>query len=95
MYFWCHWAKKSIIAWLSAYYNSSGLKEHYTSAPLENKDHDRELLVYQKSFQRVHAPIGCSILCILVTGDVAMFSLAVETGNMPYILNFVSGNLTS
>ncbi len=58
-------------------------------------DHYGHVLANHRSFQRAHIPIGCSMLCLSKTGDVAMSWLAVETSDVPYILKLASGDLTS
>ncbi len=47
------------------------------------------------SLQRARVPIGRSTLRFLVSGDIAMSWLAVETSDMPYVLKLASGDLTS
>ncbi len=47
------------------------------------------------SFQRGCVPIGCSTLCFLATGDIAMSWLAVDTSDVPYVLKLASGEWTS
>ncbi len=49
------------------------------------------------SYGDSNSPEECLIimLCILATGDVARSWLAVETSDVPYLLNLTSGDLTS
>ncbi len=47
------------------------------------------------SFQGACVPIGCSMLRVLATDDVAMSWLALETSDVPYVLKLASGDLTS
>ncbi len=47
------------------------------------------------SLQTACVPIGCSTLRFLVTADIAIGWLAVETSDVPYILKLASDDLTS
>ncbi len=58
-------------------------------------DRDRHFSVNHGSFQRAHVHIGCSMLHFLVTGNVATSWLAVETRDMPYVIELASGDLTN
>ncbi len=58
------------------------------------------LSVIYGSFQRARVPGGCSMLCLLATGDGVTSWLAVETSNVPFVIklaltSWVTGDTVS
>ncbi len=98
---WSFYNRDDIKVWV-AYCNSVGLKNstlvHHFAALYSDltlySDRHRDFLFFvckSRQFQRAQVPIGCSTLCFLAPGDVAMSWLAVETSDVPYALKLTSG----